>query len=482
MSFKVNKLLNFKKIQEITQGEWITLPNNFDQELSGGAFDTRSLNDAQIFFAWEGDQSDGHQYVHQLENSSVRLIVVEKTVQPVPNIAIIKVSDSLHALHILAKALLKTFTGKVLTITGSSGKTTAKSWLTHLLKDQFTLLSNVGSFNNHIGCPITIMGVQPLHDLLILEMGTSGLGELELLSSIAPADITVLLNVGHAHLGKFGSLEKTYQAKTEIFAYQKKGAVSLIPFEDKCLRSIMGNKQVTYFGQRSPHFSWQAVAVDAENRKQSFVFQTPQGEKRVVVTELGEYVGDLLSAIIAICDSLDVEWGEIEPKLASLPQEKGRSTFLVGKNDTLILDDTYNANPESMINMLKTICSLNRKKSVGVVGNLAELESDLKESATYILDNIPETLSHLFLGGESGKILVPLLKARFPELDARLFLTTEEIMGILNTMLNKNTVMGVKGSRSSHMERVVYQLMGDQVRCDLTSCGKLQMCRTCSSF
>jgi len=478
----VNKQLSFKKIQEVTQGEWIVQPDNADQELSGGAFDTRSIKDAQIFFAWEGDQNDGHQYIHQLKDSSIRLIVVEKKVPPVSDIAVIKVTNSLQALHMLAKELMQGFIGKVVTITGSSGKTTAKAWLTHLLQNQFNLLSNIGSFNNHIGCPITILGIQPEHDLMILEMGTSGLGELELLSSIAPADITVLLNVGHAHLGKFGSLEKTYQAKTEIFSHQKKDAISLIPFDDEYLGSLMSQKQLEFFGQHSPCFSWQFVGVNTEKRQQTFVFQTPEGKSRVVVGELGEYVGDLLSAIIAICYFLEVTLDKIESYLAYLPQEKGRSTFVTGKNNSMILDDTYNANPESMINMLKTICSLNKKKSIGVVGNMAELDSDLKRSAKYILDNIPKTLDHLFLGGESGEILIPLIRAQYPELDAHTFRTTKEIIDVLDAIVDKDAVIGVKGSRSSHMERVVYQLKGQNVRCSLASCGKLQMCSSCDEI
>ena len=188
----MNELLTYGKIHQLTQGTWLTAPANASQTLRSGAFDTRALGKAEIFFTW-GGESDAHQYLNQLTNSNIRLAIVEKSVPPLGNIAILKVKNSLEALHVLASYLAKSFKGKIITITGSSGKTTAKSWLSHILKHKFHLLHNIGSFNNQIGCPITILDLDTDHDIIVLEMGTSGLGELESLSAIAPADVSMLL-------------------------------------------------------------------------------------------------------------------------------------------------------------------------------------------------------------------------------------------------------------------------------------------------
>lgn len=478
-----NILLNFKRIQQLTQGWWLTPPKDPVEKLTTGAFDTRSPGEAQIFFAWKGEKNDSHLYLNQLSDSKIRLIMVERDVPAVNDIAILKVNSTLKALHSLASELAKNFNGKIINITGSSGKTTAKTWLKHILKDHFSLISNIGNFNNHIGCPITILNINSTNNLLILEMGSSGIGELKLLSSIAPADISLLLNVGHAHLGKFGSQENVYKAKTEIFANQREQALSLVPYSDPRLRDFLQGNNYQYFGRNSPSFSWETLEVDPIRRKQRILFHTPFGQKTALVNLLGDYVGELLSALIAICYFLGLSWQDIENKLNNLPQEKGRSNFLQGFNGALILDDSYNANPESVINMLKTLCSVEARQYIAVIGNLAELEENLKESAEYILKNIPAKVTHLILSGDTGKILAPLFKNKFPDLAVFTLDSLPEIIAKLKLLANKYTVIGVKGSRSAHMERIVYGLSETtETNCTLLSCGKLDMCKICDCF
>ncbi len=478
----MNKLLSFNKIKKITKGQWITEPDNPELIIRGGAFDTRSLGDAEIFFTWQGENSDGHDHIHQLAESDIKLIIVEKEVPKIADKAVLKVTDSLSALHLLAKELMIGFSGKTVNITGSSGKTTTKSWLQHILGDHRNLLTNIGSFNNHIGCPITILNLKEDHDLLVLEMGTSGLGEIEELTAIAPSDIALLLNVGHAHLGVIGSREKIYQAKLELFSHLKPNAISLLPAFDEKLVNARVDGERHYFGMGSSEFSWNRIDMDVLSMTQILCFDSPYGKKTVAVPRLGDYVGDLISGIIAVCYFLGLNWQQVEPGLSVLPQEKGRSTFLKGKNDVLILDDTYNANPESVVAMLKTICSLNMKQFIGVVGNLAELDEGMKETAGYVVDNIPGKLTDLYIGGDTGKILLPKIESRYPNLNAVYFDSIIELIEQLKNLSHKDAVIGVKGSRASHLERVVYALNGRMPRCELERCGKFIMCNTCKEL
>lgn len=478
----MNTLLNFSLIKTITNGQWIAKPENPDDVVQGGAFDTRALGEAEIFFAWKGDNSDGHRYLDKLAGSQVKLAVVEQSVPRQPGLAILKVSDSLKALHQMAEYLAKRFAGKIVNITGSSGKTTTKTWLTHLLKDRFNLLTNPGSFNNQIGCPITILSMTAEHDLMILEMGASELGDLDLLSSIAPADVALLLNVGHAHLGKFGSLENTYRAKAEIFSHMRNGATAILPHGDLKLQPYMPEGPRLTFGDQSPDFSYRVVSVESGNFRQLINFKGRLGEKEIVVGQLGSYVGELLSAICAVCYRLGLVWPDIESKLKSIPQEKGRSTFLKGANGALLLDDTYNANPESVINMLNTISTLGVKRSIGVVGNLAELEENLSESADIIIESIPEGLTHLYMSGETGEILMPLIQKGRPELDIHFVSSIQKMIDRIKPLMNSETVIGIKGSRSAHMERVLLGLMEQEFTCSLNRCPRLNRCEICDQL
>jgi len=471
--------ISFFEIQALTEGTWINQPENGNDTLVGGAFDTRKLANAEIFFAWKGDHSDAHSYLHMLQNSSIRLAIVEKDVPPIPGVAILKVVDSLKALHTIARELSHRFQGKVITITGSSGKTTAKTWLAHLLGAKFRVLTNEGSFNNHIGCPITILNLKPEHEVLILEMGTSGIGELELLTSIAPADISILLNVGHAHLGKFGSIENTYRAKLEIFSHQKAGAISLIPYQNEILRKRMKLDNRVYFGTGSPLHHWDRINIDSDKMEQEFQFSYSNRKERVRVNQMGEYVGELLSGMLGICEELQIPWENISQRLTTLQQEKGRSHFLTGINGVRILDDSYNANPESVINMLQTISSIPASRRIAVIGNLAELDEGLESSAVYIKNNIPQGIHQLYFGGETGKILTELIQKKRPDLHTSYFQSHFEIIDELKQSCDEQTIIGIKGSRSSHMERVVLLLCGTDAQCRETRCGKLLMCSYC---
>jgi UDP-N-acetylmuramoyl-tripeptide--D-alanyl-D-alanine ligase len=478
----VTELLTFKKIHQLTEGTWLIPPKKASEKLRSGAFDTRDLGDAQIFFAWKGETQDGHTYIDKLRGSGIRLAIVEKSVPAVEDIAILVVKNSLEALHKLANYLAKKFQGKIITITGSSGKTTAKSWLNRILSSSKRVLTNIGSFNNQIGCPITILNLNIDHEIIVLEMGTSGLGELELLSSMAPADISILLNVGHAHIGMFGSRQNIYRAKAEIFAHQKETGLALVPYQDEIIRQYLPKQTIHFFGKGSPDFSWESIEIKPKLQGQVIQFETPWGAKSCFVNQLGEFVGEILSALIATCHNLGLSWDDIEPCLENLPQEKGRSTIIEMDSGLLVLNDTYNANPESTINMLKTLCTLEAKQYIAVVGNLAELEAGLTESAPYIINNFPDKLTHLILSGETGLILMPQIQKQFPQLDIRYLESVSEINRALVELIDDQTVLGVKGSRSAHMERVVYALQNHYSRCDLNRCGRLSMCRDCEEF
>ena len=475
-------MLTYQSIEAVTAGVWINRPKDDTVTLQKGAFDSRKIEDAEIFFAWKGENSDGHQYINQLSKTSIKLVIVEKEVELDVRIAVLKVPDSQQALAQLAKHLASGFQGKVINITGSSGKTTAKSWLFHLLQEQFNVLTNIGSFNNHIGCPMTILNLDEKNDLMILEMGTSGLGELNLLSSIAPADISVLLNVGSAHLGKFGNKENIYRAKMEIFNHQKPNAISILPFQDEIIRDGQNLKNFKYFGIGSPDFSWETESIDTQNKRQQIRFQTPEGIKSSWVNQLGDYVGETLSALLVICYHLGLKWADISEKLQSLPQEKGRSTFVKGLNNVTLLDDVYNANPNSMINMLNTICQLDYKNYVGIVGNLAEMDEGLKESASYIVENIPGKLTRLLLNGETGKILTPLIQKKHKTIKVDFYEDLSDMTKAALKLCDENTIIGIKGSRSAHLERVLYVLQGESITCNLERCGLLQMCFLCGQL
>lgn len=469
--------LSFAQIQTLAEGTWAVAPKDPDETLWGAGFDTRKLQEEQIFFALSLGGGDGHAYLHNLKGSKVKLAVVERPVPPIEGIAYLVVSDSLKALHQIAHWKAQSFPGKIIALTGSCGKTTTKTWMRHLLSADYKVQANPGSFNNHIGCPITLLSLLPQTEILILEMGTSGTGELELLSRIAPADVTLLLNVGHAHLGKFGSPEALLEAKMEIFLHQRLGARSVIPGFDRRIASRMQGDYLTYGPNTA--FRWEFLGQDGAKGTQRLRLFSPKGTEEVEAPHLGAYVPELLSAILAVFYALGIEVQNLAQGVATLPQEKGRSTLLLGKKGERVLDDSYNANPESLVNMMTTLTQLDGDCFVACVGNLAEMDENLLLSGEVILKGIPKGLTHLLMCGSTAQSLSPLIQSIYPALEVQTFKEPLDMLDTLEPLRKPGTNIGIKGSRSAHMERLVLALTGTVVRCSLERCGLLQNCATC---
>ena len=470
----MNSLLTYQDIQKVTSGHWLTEPSDFSKPLYAAAFDSRDLAGAEIFFTLPGER-DAHQFLPKLAGSSIRLVLVTQEVPPIEGAAILMVADALKALHDLARFQSKRFQGKIIALTGSSGKTTAKSWLLHLLLPYFKVIANQGSFNNHIGCPLTILGIKQDTEILILEMGTNGMGELELLSDIAPADYTLLLNVGHAHVGMFGSLENTYLAKMEIFSQQRPGGLAILPAEDPKLMELSQGLHRSTFGREDGNYRYELL--DQQPNLQRIRLSRPKGTREFEVKLAGQHVPITLSALMVILDDLGI-WEKL-PEQLKLPIEKGRGVLLQSGAGATLYDDTYNANPESLVNMLQSLMRIPGGLHLAVIGNMGELDDGLMDSAQVILEGIPKDLDQLFLIGQTGQTLAPLIQEAHPQILVRYFETLRSLIEEVRKLDQEGAVIGVKGSRSSHMERVILALQGRNILCLQPYCGHLMMCSAC---
>ena len=211
-------MITLEEAAQATGGHLSARALPLDTPLQGGAFDSRELAGADIFFALTIGGGNGHQYLHTLRNSTVKLAVVSQPGQPAGfKGAVLLVPDTLAALAQLAAKVVQNHRPRIVAITGSYGKTTAKEVIAHVLGGKVTVLRNPGSFNNEIGVPITLLGLDGSQEVAVLEFSARKPGDIAYLARIAPPDIAVLLNVGTAHIGIFGSREAIIRTKTEFF-------------------------------------------------------------------------------------------------------------------------------------------------------------------------------------------------------------------------------------------------------------------------
>lgn len=450
-------MLNFGLIQSITGGHWLQEPT-LEQPLFGGSFDTRTLKDEHIFLAFSGEHVDGHNFLPQLKNSAVRLAIVEKAVQPnLKGLAVLQVDNSLKALHQMAGFLRQQFTGKVIALTGSSGKTTFKNWLAYVLRQHMPVLSTKGNFNNHLGCPISLLDLQPEQRIVLLEIGASGVGEIDQITQWLQPDYSLLLNVGHAHLGKFGSLKNTYQAKQEIFNHLKKGGRAFAPANDKRLNQLP--QHTIYFGKGSANFGWRVNWDNLGDQQMlQYQFLLPDGAKNCWCNQIGAEAGQNLSLLVALCLELGLSWQQISHSLTQLPTSPGRLQLKTGLFGAKILDDSYNANPESLVYLWQTMSHFKGFYKISVVGELTELEAGLKESSQ-IIQQIPAEIDQLFLSGHTALAIKHAVLQQRPNLKVQLFEDFETLLQTLQPFLNANSLIGIKGSRAAGMERLVQLLL-----------------------
>ncbi len=491
-------MLTPQLIQKITQAECFFVPQKWQEKdwrktLCGAAFDTRTLKKEQIFFCWKGEQvegkrADGHSYLKQLQKSPIRLVIIEKSFafQEIFNspakigFVILKVKNSREALHKIASFVAKNFSGKIVAVTGSSGKTTAKNWLATVLAKKYKVLESYGSFNNLIGCPISLLSLKK-ENLVVLEMGTSEKGEIAKLVNIIQPHYSVLLNVGLAHLKYFKNLKTTYQEKTAIFSSSrlKRG------FYSSSITPKPKQKKLSRFGAASS-YNCDLLKINLKKKKTLCKIQFKQNKEELDFSVLGYHLKETISMLLAVADALGLSWQQIKTRLKKLSPVAGRMKILARKNNRFIIDDSYNANPNSVINLLNTVALCTGYKKIVVIGFLAELEKDLKTTVKYLKKNIPKGIDKIYFSGKTGKILAEQLSKLNSIEFAKIESTSKEstskestskeatskestriefigdkanLLQKIKKEFTKNSVLAIKGSRVAKLENLLSRIV-----------------------
>ncbi len=325
-----------------------------DAYFFGGASDTRKLKPGELFFAWKGEQFDAHDYLESAEMKGAICAVVERFI-PSAQIAQIVVKDSQKALAKIAKAWRKAWKGTMIALTGSNGKTTLKEMITAILSVKHEVLSTEGNYNNHVGCPLMLLRLNTHHTHAVIEMGANHPKEIEFLTKIVQPDIAILNNAGACHLEGFGSLEGVAKAKSEIFMGLKEGGTAIINADDAFAsfwQAGLTGQQIITFGIDHPA---QVMATSIEGQQFHLMIkpteqaQSDQSlEADVTLQLLGRH--NILNALAASAAAYSA--GEkietIVSGLEGLTPVKGRLQVVKIQDKIQLINDAYNANPNSL--------------------------------------------------------------------------------------------------------------------------------------
>jgi UDP-N-acetylmuramoyl-tripeptide--D-alanyl-D-alanine ligase len=341
--------------------------------------DSRKVGPGAIFVALPGEVTDGHLFADDAVASGAALVIAERELAiGVPQVI---VTDGVVALSALAREVVgrvrRAGTLRVVAVTGSNGKTTTKNMLRAILEAEGPTVAPVGSLNNEVGAPISMLGVDESTEFLIVEMGADAVGDVAKLVSIATPDVGIVLKVGLAHVGKFGDPETIARAKAEMVTDLPETAVAVLNADDGRVTRMaeLTRARVVRFGL-ADSADVRADDVEATETGTAFWLEMRGVRLRVQLRILGEHHVSNALAAIAAADALGIAPERSIVALEGMTRaERWRMEVLERPDGVTVINDGYNASPDSMAAALKTLAQLTRgdRRSVAVLGEMAEL-------------------------------------------------------------------------------------------------------------
>jgi UDP-N-acetylmuramoyl-tripeptide--D-alanyl-D-alanine ligase len=426
------------------------------QRVSGVSTDTRSVKRGQVFVAIKGDKFDGHRFLAQAVGKGARAVIVSSPGVRIPaGAAAVLVEDTVKALGRIARYHRQRFHIPVIAITGSAGKTSTKEFVAAVMAKKYRVLFNQGTENNHIGVPMTLLKLTRRHQAAVIEMGTNHPGEIAWLAGNALPTVALFTNVGASHLEGLGTPEGVYQEKLSLLRSVPRDGHVIVnaddPFWSRLLKKRLSQKVVAY-GIKA-RADVRAVAVTADTA--GFHFKTKNGCRFTVKSPSWGAVQNALAAI-ACGRIFRIPEAKIAAALQKVKPAKGRQC-LTAAGGVTVIDDTYNANPVSYQNALRTLMMLPcRGRTVLVAADMLELgeySDDLHREVGR--DAAGAGVDVLFTCGRNARLISMAAKNKKASLDARHFSGQPALTQALKKYLRVGDVVLCKGSRGMRMEKVV---------------------------
>ncbi|OGI20429.1 MAG: hypothetical protein A3B68_02795 [Candidatus Melainabacteria bacterium RIFCSPHIGHO2_02_FULL_34_12] len=423
--------------------------------------DSRSITKDQIFIPLFGEKFDGHDFINDVMDRNVRAchgkplpVFCQQDklfkVQDKYKSNLILVENTLEAYQKLANYHRKKLKAKVITITGSSGKTTVKELIASVLSQKYKVHKTEANYNNEIGVPKTILETTPDTEVLVLELAMRAKGEIRLLSEISEPDIAIIINVGSAHIGRLGSLSNIIEAKCEIFEHVKKGGIGIIH---------KNGQLIDYLNTKDLKNINDFIKFDISDLEAKVLFK--DGKSKFILDGEEYFINaqgktHILNSILVIklAKKLGLNKNEIQNGLSKFKIPEGRGNVLKIKDEVYIIDESYNANPDSLkAAVLNLVDSWSEDyKKVLVIGELAELGEQqvglLTELGIWLRD---KPIYKLITVGTKLNTLASSLSSK----NVANVANTDECCAILNDILVPKTVALIKGSHVAGLNKVI---------------------------
>jgi len=451
-------------INEVIGGK---LLNSVRHSVKGISIDSRTVKRTDLFIALKGENFDGHDFIGSVIKKGVKCIIVsERFIKRNASIirknhqaCFIVVKDTLKALGDIAHDHRKRFNMTVIGITGSTGKTTVKEIIAHVLRTKYSVLKNEGTKNNLIGLPLSILKLKKRHQFCVLEMGTNMPGEIKRLAQIAGPDLGVITNIGHSHLEYLGDKKNVYREKRELLRTLGRNSIAVLNIDDEYLSSQKHNCRVKYFGINKK-CKYRAKDIKAREKGLSFSVE----KERFYIPFIGAHNVYNALAGIACGDIFNIEMRRIKKALRYFRNPLRDRLSISRHNRISIINDTYNSNPLSFETAVKTLTGIRGKgRTIVVSSDMLELG----ERAPYFHAEAGKLVArsgvdYLITCGDQSRHTSRAAVRTGMHIDKVYHMSRNTRIGaVLKKILRPDDILLIKGSRGTHMENVFNDLIAN---------------------
>ena len=448
------KELKIKDIIRVTNGKLLcgdeeTICNNFSK-------DTRTIQKGDIYIGLKGEKFNGSDFWEQaLENGAEGVIVQGQEIskenkEKYSNKIIIEVEDTLEALYEIARYKRSLYDIPVIAVTGSVGKTSTKDIIASVVSTQYKTLKTEGNNNNNIGLPLTILKLKD-HEAAVIEMGMNHFGEISLLTSIAKPTLSVITNIGTAHIGNLGSRENILKAKLEILEGMDKPKIIINDDNDLLHKWYIENKE-----KLEIHTYSLKNAKDIELKEESSTFKTTiNNEIEITVPVGGEHFVYNALCAIEVGKILNISDEKIQKGIAGFELTKKRMDIRKLKNGATLINDSYNASYESMKASIEYLAKYPGKRKIAVLGDMFELGDYSKELHEKVGKEVAKNnINILICSGENAKYIIK----ENQKIENYYLENNEEILKKLQQILSDGDVVLVKASNGMKFYEICQKL------------------------
>ena len=456
--------LTLRQLLEAVNGTLLGDFDDLDAQAVQVSTDSRNITPGCLFIPLEGERFDGHSFIQAaLEAGAAGCLTARERESYLPGRFYIKVRSTQRALWELARYYKKLFPIPFIAVTGSVGKTTTKDMTAAVLGARFCVHKTEGNFNNDIGVPLTLLRLEAQHEVCVVELGMDHAGEIDNLARLVEPDMALITNIGDAHIENLGSRENIFKAKCEIFPHLKRDGLAVLNGDDPLLASLEGTlAQRTVFVGEGEGLDYTARDLSSDGAGHLFCrVKTPRSQFEANIPALGSHMIYPTLMAAAVAEALGMAPDEIIRGIGAFLPTKMRMNIVRCKGDIVILNDAYNANPQSMRAAAAVLGDAQGRRKVAVVGDMKELGPGSEQFHRAVGGYFAQAgADRLIAVGDLARFMAEGAKAAGLS-QSDYFSTLDAAKNALSRELRAGATILVKASRSMAFEKIVDYLLAN---------------------